>query len=54
MTLSVAEETRSTSSAGNNRAHSDGRSGKNEYSNGEGIGVEDRVSKTRSLCDGSR
>ena len=52
MTLSVAEETRSTSSVGNNRAHSDERSGKHGYSNGEGTEVGDRVPKKRPLHDG--
>ena len=54
MTLSVAEEARSTSSVGNNRAHSNRRSGKNECSNNEGTGVRDRASKKRFLYNGGR
>jgi len=50
----MAEKARSTSSVGNNRAHSNGKSGKNECSNGEETGVEDRAPKKRSLCNGDR
>jgi len=34
MTFSMVEKARNASLAGNNRAHSNGRSGKNEYSSG--------------------
>jgi len=51
MTLSVAEEA-NASSAGNNRACSNRRSGKNECSDDEGIGAGDRAPKKRPLRDG--
>jgi len=52
-TPSVAEET-NTSSAGDNRACSDGRSRKNECSNSEGTETESGGSlQKRPLCHGS-
>jgi len=54
MTLSMAEKARSTSSVGDNRAHSDRRSGKNECSDDEGIGARDRGPKKRLLCNGGK
>ena len=52
MTISVAEE--ANTSAGNNRACSDGGSRKDKYSSGKGCGTRSRgSSKTRPLCDGS-
>ena len=52
MTLSVAEKARSTSLAGDNRACSDGRSGKNKYGDGEGTEARDRAPKKRPLHNG--
>jgi len=52
MTLSMAEEARSISSAGDNRAHSNRRSGKNKYSDSEGTEARDRDPKKRSLYNG--
>ena len=53
-TLSVAEET-TVSSAGDNRACSDGGSGKDKCSGGEGSGARGwSFSKKRSLCHGGR
>ena len=52
-TISVAEEA-TASSAGNNRACSDGGNRENECSSSKGIRVRDRgSSKTGSLCNGS-
>ena len=50
----MAEEARSTSSVGDNRARSDGRSGKNECGDNEGIGARDRGPKKRPLCNGGK
>jgi len=47
----VAEEA-TTSSAGDNRACSDGRDRENECDSGEGIGTGDGGSQKRLLCDG--
>jgi len=52
MTLSVTEEA-NASSAGDNRACSNKRRGKNKYSDSEGIGAKDRAPKKRPLCNGS-
>ena len=52
MTLSVAEKASSISSVGDNRAHFDGRSGKNKCSDGERTEAGDRAPKKRPLCDG--
>ena len=49
ITLSVAEEARNTFSAGDNRACSDGRSGKNKCGDDEGTGARDRAPKKRPL-----
>ena len=51
MTLSVAEKA-NASSAGNNRACSNRRSGKNECSDDEEIGAGDKAPKKRPLRDG--
>jgi len=56
MTPSVAEET-TTSSADDNWACSDGRSGEDEYSNSERVGGRTRYggsSKTGPLCNGGK
>jgi len=53
-TPSVAEEA-NTSLVGNNRAYSDGRSGKDECSNNEGTRTRDRDGlQKRPLCYGDR
>ena len=54
MTLSVAEEA-NTSSAGDNRACSNGKGRKNKCSGSEGVGTGNGdSSKTGPLCDGGR
>jgi len=50
MTLSVAEET-TASSAGDNRACSDGRSGEDKRGHGN-PSVESRVSSKKPICHG--
>jgi len=52
-TLSVVEEARNTTSVGDNRTHSNGRSRKNEHGNGMTT-AEDRVGAMQPLCNGSR
>jgi len=47
-------EKASVSSAGNNRACSSGRSGKNECGDDEGIEARDKAPKKRFLCNGGR
>jgi len=51
MTLSMAKEA-TTSLIGNNRAHSNGRCGKNECSDGETSTARNRVSSKKSICYG--
>ena len=53
MTLSIAEEAESATSVDNDRAHSDRRSGENEY--GDSVPTtEGRVGATQPICDGDR
>jgi len=52
-TLHVAEETRNTFSAGDNRACSDRRSREDEYSDGM-TAAEDRVGTMQPICYGDR
>jgi len=49
MTTSVAEKTGNASSAGNNRAHSNGGSRKDKGSNGVPL-TEGRVCPIKSIC----
>jgi len=52
-TLSVAEKVRSALSAGDHRAHSNGRSRENKCSNGMPV-AESRVGAMQSICYGNR
>ena len=52
MTTSVAEETGNASSAGNNRAHSNGGSGKDKCSDGKTLTARGRVFSKKPICHG--
>ena len=51
MTLSVVKEARGTSSADNNRALSNGRSGEDKYSSVERTRIRNGGSKEGLLCN---
>jgi len=54
MTTSVAKEAGNASTAGNNRAYSNRRCGKDECSDGKTPIARSRVSSKKPICQGCR